>query len=80
MVFATGWPNMRDTIRPIIGDEVADQLTPVWGLDEQGEIQGTFRPTGTPRLWYMAGGFQQSRYGSKILALQIKAVEAGLKN
>ncbi|MCB8913752.1 NAD(P)/FAD-dependent oxidoreductase [Rhodococcus rhodochrous] len=80
VVFATGWPNMRDTIRPIIGDEVADQLTPVWGLDEQGEIQGTFRPTGHPRLWYMAGGFQQSRYGSKILALQIKAVEAGLKN
>jgi putative flavoprotein involved in K+ transport len=78
VVFATGWPNMRDTLRPIIGDEVADQLSTVWGLDEQGEIQGTFRPSGHPRLWYMAGGFQQSRYGSKILALQIKARELGL--
>ncbi|UPW08080.1 NAD(P)-binding domain-containing protein [Gordonia terrae] len=78
VVFATGWPNMRDNLRPVIGDEVADQLTEVWGLDEQGEIKGSFRPSGHPRLWFMAGGFQQSRYGSKLLALQIKAVEAGL--
>ena len=78
VVFATGWPNMRDTIRPIVGDEVADGLTTVWGLDDQGEIKGVFRPSGHPRLWFMAGGFQQSRYGSKLLALQIKAVEEGL--
>ncbi|MDN5915550.1 MAG: NAD(P)/FAD-dependent oxidoreductase [Pseudonocardia sp.] len=78
VVFATGWPNMRDTIRPIVGDGVADRLSTVWGLDEQGEIKGVFRPSGHPRLWFMAGGFQQSRYGSKLLALQIKAVEEGL--
>ncbi|GGL11489.1 flavin-containing monooxygenase [Nocardia jinanensis] len=78
VVFATGWPNMRDNIRPIVGDAVADQLTEVWGLDEQGEIRGTFRPSGHSRLWFIAGGFQQSRYGSKLLALQIKAGELGL--
>lgn len=78
VVYATGWPSMRDNIRPIVGDAVADGLTDVWGLDEQGEIRGTFRPSGHPRLWFMAGGFQQSRYGSKLLALQIKASELGL--
>ena len=78
VVFATGWPNMRDNIRPIVGDEIADRLTTVWGLDEQGEIKGVFRPSGHPRLWFMGGGFQQSRYGSKLLALQIKGVEEGL--
>jgi putative flavoprotein involved in K+ transport len=78
VVFATGYTNMRDTIRPIVGDEVADELTTVWGFDEQGEIKGVFRPSGHPRLWFMAGGFQQSRWGSKFLALQIKAAEEGL--
>ena len=78
VVFATGFPNMRDTIRPIVGDEIADGLATVWGFDEEGEINGVFRPSGHPRLWFMAGGFQQSRWGSKLLALQIKAAEVGL--
>jgi putative flavoprotein involved in K+ transport len=78
VVFATGYANMRDTIRPVVGDELADRLTTVWGFDEQGEINGVFRPSGHPRLWFMAGGFQQSRWGSKLLALQIKAAEEGL--
>ena len=78
VVFSTGFPNMRDTIRPIVGDELADRLSTVWGFDEQGEINGLFRPSGHPRLWFMAGGFQQSRWGSKLLALQIKAAEIGL--
>lgn len=79
VVFATGWPNMRENVRTIVGDDVADQLTEVWGLDDEGEIRGLFRPSGHPHLWYMAGGFQQSRYGSKLLALQIKSQIAGLR-
>lgn len=78
VVFATGFPNMRDTVRPIVGDEVADQLTTVWGLDDEGEINGLYRPSGHPKLWFMGGGFQDSRWGSKYLALQIKASEEGL--
>jgi putative flavoprotein involved in K+ transport len=78
VVFATGFPNMRDTIRPIVGDEIADGLSTVWGFDEDGEINGLFRPSGHRRLWFMAGGFQQSRWGSKLLALQIKAAEERL--
>ncbi|KUM37400.1 flavin-containing monooxygenase [Arthrobacter sp. EPSL27] len=77
VVFATGWPNMREAARPIVGDEVTDQLTTIWDLDEQGEIKGAFRPSGHPNLWFQAGGFQQARYGSKLLALQILGVELG---
>lgn len=78
VVFSTGFPNMRDTIRPIVGDEIADGLSIVWGFDEQGEINGVFRPSGHRRLWFMAGGFNQSRWGSMYLALQIKAAEEGI--
>lgn len=78
VIFATGWPNMRDTIRPIVGDETVDSLSTVWGFDDEGELKGMFRPSGHPRLWFMAGGFQQSRYGSKLLGLQIKAMEEGI--
>nr|WP_218680961.1 NAD(P)/FAD-dependent oxidoreductase [Rhodococcus qingshengii] len=78
VVFATGWPNMRDAVRPIVGDVLGDQLTEVWGLDDEGEVKGAFRPSGHPKLWFMAGSFQMSRYGSKLLALQVKATDLGL--
>jgi cation diffusion facilitator CzcD-associated flavoprotein CzcO len=78
VVFAIGFPNMRDNVRPIVGDELADTLSPVWRLDDGGEIAGAWRPTGHPRLWFNAGGFWQTRIGSKLLALQIKAAEEGL--
>ena len=69
---------MRETVRPFVGDGVADNLTIVAGLDEEGELNGFYRPSGHPRLWFMGGGFQDSRWGSKFLALQIKATEEGL--
>ena len=34
--------------------------------------------TPQPGLWFMAGSFPQSRIYSKYLALQIKAMEAGM--
>ena len=78
VVFATGFPNMRENLRPIIGDDIADRLTPIWYLDDEGEIRGVFRPTTHPRLWFAGGGFLQSRFGSRLLAVQIKASELGL--
>ncbi|KAJ6779746.1 hypothetical protein PWT90_09591 [Aphanocladium album] len=36
------------------------------------------RPTGVPGLWFMAGGFILCRQLSKLLALQIAAVERGI--
>lgn len=34
--------------------------------------------TGQSGLWLIAGGLAQCRIGSKVLALQIKAIEEGL--
>ena len=78
VVFATGFANMRESFRPILGDEVTDGLATVWGLDEGGELRTTFRHTGHPRLWAFAGGIQQSRYHSRPFAVMIKAIERGL--
>lgn len=78
MIFSTGYTNMREATRPIVGDEVADQLGLVWGLDDQGELRTTFRHSGHKKLWFMAGGFQQSRVHSKHLSMMIKAMDEGL--
>lgn len=47
IVFATGFEgNMKVMIRDLFSDDVAAQLDDFWGLDEEGEIQGAFRPSG----------------------------------
>lgn len=78
VVLATGYDNMRESARQLFGDEVADQVTPVWGLDRDGEVRTMWRRSGHPGLWFMGGNLHQARHYSKMLALQIKAVEEGL--
>jgi putative flavoprotein involved in K+ transport len=78
VVFATGFTNMRESFRPILGDEVTDGLATVWGMDEKGELRTSFRHIGHPRLWAFTGGIQQSRFHSRPFAVMIKAIEAGL--
>ncbi|KAK7464378.1 hypothetical protein VKT23_006545 [Stygiomarasmius scandens] len=78
LVFATGYENIRDTMREIFGDETMDKTSLVWGLDEEGELRGSYRPTGHPGLWFASGDFYNSRFSSKQLALEIKAIELGL--
>ncbi|KAF5864448.1 hypothetical protein ETB97_007551 [Aspergillus alliaceus] len=38
VVLATGYDNMRTTVRKILGDKVADRCKDVWDLDEEGEV------------------------------------------
>jgi cation diffusion facilitator CzcD-associated flavoprotein CzcO len=78
VVFSTGFANMRESFRPVLGDKVTDGLATVWGLDEKGELRTTFRHTGHPRLWAFTGGIQQSRFHSRPFAVMIKAIESGL--
>lgn len=40
VVLATGYDNMRTTVRKVLGDRVADRLVDVWDLDEEGELNG----------------------------------------
>ncbi|KAI3554908.1 hypothetical protein CABS01_11684 [Colletotrichum abscissum] len=78
IIFATGYQNMRTEARNIFGDELADRVGDVWGWDEEGEFRTMWRPTGHPGFWFMGGNLAICRYYSKILALQIKAVEEGI--
>jgi cation diffusion facilitator CzcD-associated flavoprotein CzcO len=78
LVIATGYSNMSESVRALMGDEVADRVGPIWGFDSGGEVRGMWRPTGQDGFWLMGGSLQQCRPYSKYLALQIKAREVGL--
>ncbi|KAJ7349008.1 hypothetical protein DFH08DRAFT_697838, partial [Mycena albidolilacea] len=78
IVLATSFKSIRDSMRDVFGDSIIDQTAPVWGLDEEGELRGVFRPSGHPGLWFAAGEFYTSRVRPKQLALEIKAIELGL--
>jgi putative flavoprotein involved in K+ transport len=78
VVLATGYQNMRESARALLGDAVADRCAPVWGLDEEGELRTMWRRSGHPGFWFMGGNLNQARHYSMFLALQIKAIEEGL--
>ncbi|KAF7378261.1 Flavin-containing monooxygenase [Mycena sanguinolenta] len=78
VVFATGLGNARDGVRKVCGDAVGDKCKPIWGLNEEGEINGAWRDLGVPGLWYMIGNLALCRFHSKHVALQIKAIEEGV--
>ncbi|CAG7916718.1 unnamed protein product [Penicillium olsonii] len=78
VVLATGYDNMRTTVRKVLGDKIADRCSDVWDLDNEGEVQAMWRPSGHPGFWYFGGNLALCRIYSRFLALQIKAVESGL--
>lgn len=73
VVLATGYTTMLDTARKVLGNEAADRCKKVWGLDENGEISGIWRPSGHPGLWFMGGPLYLGRFYSRFLALQLHA-------
>lgn len=75
IVFATGYQNMRTQARIIFGDELADRVSDVWGV-EDGEFRTISQGSGHPGFWFFGGNLAVCRYYSRILALQIKAAEA----
>lgn len=78
VVLATGYDNMRTSVQKILGEKVADKCKDVWDLDEEGELRAMYRFSGHPGFWYMGGNLANCRIYSRLLALQIKALELGL--
>lgn len=78
IILATGYQNMRTQARAIFGDKVVDRVGDVWGFDEEGEFRTIWRRSGHPGFWFMGGNLALCRYYSRLLALQIKAIEDGL--
>ncbi|RYO85582.1 hypothetical protein DL763_007048 [Monosporascus cannonballus] len=74
IVLATGFlGNLKEHVSRLLGADVAERAGDCFGVDEEGELHGVFKPTGHPGLWYIGGGMGHSRYYSRFLALQIKA-------
>ncbi len=47
IVFATGFVgSMKVAIRDMLGSGVADRIEDFWGINEEGEIKGAFKPSG----------------------------------
>ncbi|KAF9461716.1 hypothetical protein BDZ94DRAFT_1263163 [Collybia nuda] len=78
VLFATGYGDPAQHIRDICGDAVADECGPIWGLNREGEIIGVWRELKVKGLWPMLGNLALSRFHSKHVALQIKAMEVGV--
>ena len=78
IVTATGYQNQQAVVKELLGDEVADKIGPIWGLDKDGELNNMYRPTAQKGLWFIGSGLSQARLWSHFIALQIKARELGL--
>jgi putative flavoprotein involved in K+ transport len=78
IVLATGYKGQQHLVRKLFGDEVADRVGPIWNFGENQELRNMYTRTAQAGLWFIAGSLAQCRINSKYLALQIKAVEAGL--
>lgn len=78
VVFATGYRDARTAVRQLFGDDVADELGEFARVGADGEFGRLWRHSGLDRLWLMLSlGIDHSRFYSRLLALQIAAIEAG---
>jgi cation diffusion facilitator CzcD-associated flavoprotein CzcO len=78
VVLATGFDNMKTSVEKALGPEESSRCKDVWDLDEEGEVNAIWRPSGHPGLWFFGGSLALCRIQSRLLALQIVAIEKGL--
>lgn len=78
VVLATGFDNMRTSAEKALGPKEASRCKDVWDLDDEGEVNAMWRPSGHPGLWFFGGSLALARIYSRFLALQIAAIELGL--
>jgi hypothetical protein len=63
------------TVGALLGEEVTERLPPkVWGLDAEGELNQTYRPSGHPGLWLAIGPFGIARFFSKHLVSSYRSI------
>ncbi|MCH9675435.1 MAG: NAD(P)/FAD-dependent oxidoreductase [Gammaproteobacteria bacterium] len=88
IVFATGYGPMNQWAEKLISTDVARKVGRCWGLGSgakgdpgpwEGELRNMWKPTQQKGLWFHGGNLMQSRFYSRILALQIKARLEGLE-
>jgi hypothetical protein len=78
VILATGYENLQKTLGRLLGDEVADKVGRIWGLNDDGFLRNMWTRTEQPGLWIMGGSLVDARLYSRFLALQIRADLNGL--
>ena len=61
----------------VLGKDIASKLVDFWGIDEEGEHVGAFKPCGVPNIWMSGGGCGHARYFTRLIALQILSETLG---
>jgi cation diffusion facilitator CzcD-associated flavoprotein CzcO len=78
IVLGTGFKGQDYIVKTLFGDEVADRVGKIWGLDpDYHELRNMWTRTGQPGLWFTGGAFSMCRIYSRFMALQIDAIERG---
>ncbi|KAI0327781.1 FAD/NAD(P)-binding domain-containing protein [Cubamyces sp. BRFM 1775] len=68
VILATGFIKMREINVELLGEDVMSHVGEVFGLDDEGEDVGSFRPCGHTGLWFgAASDFFTTRFSSKAL-------------
>lgn len=78
VVLATGFKNMQEGIRELVGDDVANRLGPIWGFDDDHTMKNMWRQTVQEGLWITGGALLDARLYSRFLAIEIKAALEGI--
>jgi hypothetical protein len=56
VICSLGGTDRLGATRKLVGDELAAQIKPVWGLNEEKELCGLWRSdSGVDKLWYALG-------------------------
>lgn len=80
VVMATGFNNMQENNRRILGDDIADKLGKIWGFDEHYTMRNMWKKTAQENLWIMGGALIDARVFSRFLAIQLVADLRGIKH
>jgi hypothetical protein len=78
VVLATGFANMQEGIRRMVGSKIADRVGTIWGFDENFTTRNMWRRTAQEGFWVTGGALTDSRFYSRFLAIEIKASLEGL--
>ena len=78
IVLATGFVSPQTMVAKMLGEAIAEKVGPVWGIGPDGEMNNMWKRTPQEGLWFVGGSFTNCRIYSRVVALQIKAMEEGL--
>jgi putative flavoprotein involved in K+ transport len=79
VVFATGYQGAPSVVREVLGNDIADRVGEFAMVGPDREYGRLWRRTGVDQLWFMVSlGIGDGRFYSKLLALQLAAIEAGI--